>query len=84
MLILSNILIESDIKNIEYEEFFKQSVKKIKKIISENLKIERKDVSISDAKKLMEDRNESYKLELIKDLSEKQDSVTINDVKYNS
>ena len=63
------------------ENFSKDDIPKveseIKKIISENLKIERKDVSISDAKKLMESRNESYKLELIKDLSEKQDSVTI-------
>ena len=63
------------------ENFSKDDIPKveseIKKIISENLKIERKDVSISDAKKLMETRSESYKLELIKDLSEKQDSVTI-------
>lgn len=40
------------------------------KIISENLKFERIDVSREEALKLMEDKNESYKVELIKDLPE--------------
>ncbi len=40
------------------------------KIISENLKFERIDVSREEALKLMEDKNESYKVELINDLPE--------------
>jgi threonyl-tRNA synthetase len=42
------------------------------KIIKENIKFERIDVSREDAIKLMEDRNEPYKVELIKDLPENE------------
>jgi threonyl-tRNA synthetase len=44
--------------------------KEMKKIIKENLPIERFALSRDEAIKLMEDKNESYKVELIKDLPE--------------
>ena len=63
------------------DEFSKDDIPKIesemKKIISENLVVDKKEISISEAQKLMQERNETYKLELIKDLSEKQDTVTL-------
>ena len=44
--------------------------KEMNKIIAENLKFERKDVSRDEALKMMEERGQSYKLELINDLPE--------------
>lgn len=44
--------------------------KEMNLIINENLKFQRIDVSREDAIKLMEERNEPYKVELIKDLPE--------------
>ena len=44
--------------------------KEMNKIIKENIKIERLDVTREEALKLMNERNESYKIELIKDLPE--------------
>lgn len=58
----------NDIPKIENE---------IKKIISENFEIKRQEISISDAKKLMQDRNEPYKLELLNDLEKKQSSAIL-------
>ena len=52
---------EDDITNIEEE---------MKKIIKEDLKIERFELSRTDAIKLMEEKNEPYKVELIKELPE--------------
>ncbi len=54
-------LVEADLEKIEAE---------MKKIIKENLKIESFKLSREDAIKLMEERNEPYKVELIKDLPE--------------
>lgn len=54
-------LSESDLKDIE---------KEMKKIVKENLKLERSEVSRADALKLFEERGESYKVELINDLPE--------------
>ena len=44
--------------------------KEMNNIIKENIKIERLDVTREEALKLMNERNESYKIELIKDLPE--------------
>ncbi len=44
--------------------------KEINNIISENLSFERMDISREEALKLMEDRGEGYKVELINDLPE--------------
>ena len=52
---------ESDLKDIE---------KEMKKIVKENLKLERKEVSRADALKMFEEMGESYKVELINDLPE--------------
>ena len=52
---------ESDLKDIE---------KEMKKIVKENLKLERKEVSRSEALKMFEEKGESYKVELINDLPE--------------
>ena len=54
-------LTTEDLKNIE---------KEMNKIISENLKFERIDISREEALKLMEEKGESYKVELINDLPE--------------
>lgn len=59
---------KDDIPNVENE---------MKKIISENFEIKRQELSISDAKKLMQDRNESYKLELLNDLEKDQSSAIL-------
>ena len=58
---LENPLSAEDLSDIEAE---------MNKIISENLSFERIDVSREDAIKLMEERGESYKVELINDLPE--------------
>ena len=50
------------------DEDFSKIEKEMAKIISENLKIERKDLSTSDAKKFFLQNGESYKVELIDDL----------------
>ncbi len=52
---------EADLKDIE---------KEMKKIVKENLKLERKEVSRADALKMFEEKGESYKVELINDLPE--------------
>ena len=52
---------EADLKDIE---------KEMKKIVKENLKLERKEVSRADALKMFEKMGESYKVELINDLPE--------------
>ncbi|MCI7330938.1 MAG: threonine--tRNA ligase [Selenomonadaceae bacterium] len=52
---------ESDLADIE---------KEMKKIVKENLKLERKEVSRADALKLFEEKGESYKVQLINDLPE--------------
>ncbi|SFI40279.1 threonyl-tRNA synthetase [Selenomonas ruminantium] len=52
---------EADLKDIE---------KEMKKIVKENLKLERKEVSRADALKMFEEMGESYKVELINDLPE--------------
>ena len=52
---------ESDLKDIE---------KEMKKIVKENLKLERKEVSRDEALKMFEEKGESYKVELINDLPE--------------
>ncbi|MBO6202665.1 MAG: threonine--tRNA ligase [Selenomonas sp.] len=52
---------EADLKDIE---------KEMKKIVKENLKLERKEVSRSEALKMFEEKGESYKVELINDLPE--------------
>ena len=52
---------EADLKDIE---------KEMKKIVKENLKLERKEVSRTDALKMFEEMGESYKVELINDLPE--------------
>ena len=54
-------LSEADLKDIE---------KEMKKIVKENLKLERKEVSRSEALKMFEEKGESYKVELINDLPE--------------
>ena len=54
-------LSEADLKDIE---------KEMKKIVKENLKLERKEVSRADALKMFEEMGESYKVELINDLPE--------------
>ncbi|MBQ1876739.1 MAG: threonine--tRNA ligase [Selenomonas sp.] len=54
-------LSESDLADIE---------KEMKKIVKENLKLERKEVSRADALKLFEEKGESYKVQLINDLPE--------------
>ena len=54
-------LSESDLQAIE---------KEMKKIVKDNLKLERKEVSREDALKLFEEKGESYKVELINDLPE--------------
>lgn len=54
-------LTEADLENIE---------KEMKKIVKENLKLERSEVSRADALKLFEEKGESYKVELINDLPE--------------
>ena len=52
---------EADLKDIE---------KEMKKIVKENLKLERKEVSRAEALKMFEEKGESYKVELINDLPE--------------
>ena len=52
---------EADLKDIE---------KEMKKIVKENLKLERKEVSRAEALKMFEEMGESYKVELINDLPE--------------
>ena len=52
---------EADLKDIE---------KEMKKIVKENLKLERKEVSRAEALKIFEEKGESYKVELINDLPE--------------
>ncbi len=52
---------EADLKDIE---------KEMKKIVKENLKLERKEVSRAEALKMFEELGESYKVELINDLPE--------------
>ncbi|SHK88468.1 threonyl-tRNA synthetase [Selenomonas ruminantium] len=52
---------EADLKDIE---------KEMKKIVKENLKLERKEVSRADALKMFEEMGETYKVELINDLPE--------------
>jgi len=63
------------------KDFSRNDIPKIenemKKIISENFEIKRQEISISDAKKLMQDRNEPYKLELLNDLEKKQSSAIL-------
>ncbi len=54
-------LTEADLENIE---------KEMKKIVKENLKLERSEVSRADALNLFEEKGESYKVELINDLPE--------------
>lgn len=54
-------LSEADLKDIE---------KEMKKIVKENLALERSEVSRAEALKLFEERGESYKVELINDLPE--------------
>lgn len=58
---LENPLTTEDLSKIE---------KEMDKIISENLKFERKDISREEALKIMEERGENYKVELINDLPE--------------
>ncbi|MBQ6568670.1 MAG: threonine--tRNA ligase, partial [Clostridia bacterium] len=48
----------------------------IKKIIKENLPIERYELDLADANKLMTERNQPYKLELIAEHSEKGDKLS--------
>ena len=57
-------LVEADLEKIEAE---------MKKIIKENLKIESFKLSRKEALKLMEERNEPYKVELINDLPEDEE-----------
>ncbi len=52
---------EADLKDIE---------KEMKKIVKENLKLERKEVSRAEALKMFKELGESYKVELINDLPE--------------
>ncbi|MCR5758532.1 MAG: threonine--tRNA ligase [Selenomonas sp.] len=52
---------EADLKDIE---------KEMKKIVKENLKLERKEVSRADALKMFTEMGETYKVELINDLPE--------------
>ena len=52
---------EADLKDIE---------KEMKKIVKENLKLERQEVSRAAALKLFEEKGENYKVELINDLPE--------------
>jgi threonyl-tRNA synthetase len=54
-------LSESDLKDIE---------KEMKKIVKENLKLERQEVSRAAAIKMFEEKGEGYKVELINDLPE--------------
>lgn len=54
-------LSEADLKDIE---------KEMKKIVKENLKLERKEICRDEALKFFEDAGESYKVELINDLPE--------------
>ena len=54
-------LSESDLKDIE---------KEMKKIVKENLKLERQEVSRAAALKMFEEKGEGYKVELINDLPE--------------
>ena len=54
-------LSEADLKDIE---------KEMKKIVKENLALERSEVSRAEALKLFEERGETYKVELINDLPE--------------
>ncbi len=54
-------LTESDLRDIE---------KEMKKIVKENLKLERKEVSREEALKFFEEKGETYKVELINDLPE--------------
>ena len=58
---IENPLTVEDLEKIEQE---------MNNIINENLKFERMDVSREEALKLMEERNEPYKVELINDLPE--------------
>ena len=51
-------------------EDLKKIEKEMNKIISENLKFERIDISREEALKIMEEKGESYKVELINDLPE--------------
>lgn len=62
-----------DIENpLSIEDLGKISME-MNNIINENLKFERIDVSRDEAIKLMEEKNEPYKVELIKDLPEGED-----------
>ena len=54
-------LTESDLRDIE---------KEMKKIVKENLKLERKEVSRADAIAFFKEKGENYKVELIEDLPE--------------
>lgn len=58
---IENPLTTEDLEKIEQE---------MNNIINENLKFERMDVSREEALKLMEEKNEPYKVELINDLKE--------------
>lgn len=64
------------------KEFLKDDIpkveKEIKKIISENIPVVKKTVSIEEAHEIMKKRNEVYKLELLDDLKKEQNnSVSI-------
>ncbi len=61
--ILNGKITEEDIPKIEEE---------MKKIIKENLKIERFELSKEEAIKLMEDKGQVYKVELIKDIEDEK------------
>ena len=53
---------EADLQKIE---------DKVKELVKENLKYERKEMSIDEAVKFFEDRGQTYKVELLKDLQER-------------
>ncbi len=52
------------------EEDLKDIQKEMEKIVKENIKLERKEVSRAEALKLFEEKGENYKVELINDLPE--------------
>ncbi len=65
---LSHSFSPEDLKNIS---------KEMKKIIKENHKFMRKELTVEEAKERFSKNNQSYKLELIKDIEERGENVTI-------
>ncbi len=65
-----------DVKEPFTPEDLKNITKEMKKIIKENHSFERIDVNYEEAKKMLAEQNEPYKLELLEEIKSKGESIT--------